>query len=123
MILADTSIWIDHLRRSDPALSARLERREILSHPFVIGELALGTLKQRDLILELLRGLPAAMVATDEEVHAYIDRHTLSGLGIGYVDAHLMAGTALTIGAALWTRDKRLAAAAARVGVAAHVDH
>lgn len=123
MILADTSVWIDHLRQTDSTLSALLERREILAHPFVIGELALGSLKQRDLILELLRGLPSALVATDEEVQAYIDRHALFGLGIGYVDAHLLAGTALTVGAQIWTRDKRLAAAAARVGVAANLNH
>lgn len=120
MILADTSVWIGHLRQADPTLSALLERREILALPFVIGELALGSLKQRDLILELLRGLPSALVATDAEVQAYSDRHALFGLGIGYVDAHPLAGTALTIGARIWTRDKRLAAAVARAGVAAH---
>jgi predicted nucleic acid-binding protein len=123
MILADTSVWIDHLRKADPTLSALLQRREILAHPFVIGELALGNLKQRDVILDALRGLPSALVATDAEVQAYIDRYTLFGLGIGYVDAHLLAGTALTIGAQIWTRDKRLSVAAVRLGVDANLIH
>lgn len=123
MILVDTSVWIDHLRQTDSMLFALLERREILAHPFVIGELALGNLRKRDLILGLLRDLPSALVATDEEVHVFIERHALFGLGIGHVDAHLLAGTTLTAAARLWTRDKRLAAAAARVGVAATPDH
>jgi predicted nucleic acid-binding protein len=123
MILADTSIWIDHLRQTDPTLTALLTRLEILAYPFVIGELALGSLKQKDVILGSLRGLPSGLVATDGEVQAYIDRHSLYGLGIGYVDAHLLAGTALTVGAQLWTRDRRLSAAAVRVGVEANLGH
>jgi predicted nucleic acid-binding protein len=123
MILVDTSVWIDHLRETDLTLSALLERRNILAHPFVIGELALGNLKHREAILDSLRGLPSALVATDEEVQAYIDRHALFGLGIGYVDAHLLAGTALTVGAQIWTRDRRLSAAADRVGVNANLTH
>jgi predicted nucleic acid-binding protein len=120
MILVDTSVWIDHLRENDPALSALLGRRQILTHPFVIGELALGSLKQRDVILGSLRGLPRALVGTDEEVHSYIDQHALYGLGIGYVDAHLLAATSLTLDAQLWTRDKRLRSAAARLGIDAN---
>jgi len=122
MILVDTSVWIDHLRESDPTLSALLGRRQILTHPFVIGELALGSLKQRDVILGSLRGLPRTLVGTDEEVHAYIDQHALYGLGIGYVDAHLLAATSLTLDAQLWTRDKRLRGAAARLGIDANFD-
>jgi predicted nucleic acid-binding protein len=123
MILVDTSVWIDHLRENDPALSALLERRQILSHPFVIGELALGSLhQQRDAILGSLQGLPRALVGTDEKVHAYIDQHALFGLGIGYVDAHLLAATSLTLGAQLWTRDKRLRGAVARLGIDADLD-
>jgi predicted nucleic acid-binding protein len=122
MILVDTSVWVDHLRENDLALSTLLERRQILAHPFVIGELALGSLKQRDLILGSLRGLPAALVGSDEEVHTYIDQHALFGLGIGYVDAHLLAATSLTLGAQLWTRDKRLRGAAVRLGIDANVD-
>ena len=122
MILVDTSVWIDHLRENDPALSALLGRRQILTHPFVIGELALGSLKQRDVILGSLRGLPRALVGTHEEVDAYIDQHALYGLGIGYVDAHLLAATSLTLDAQLWTRDKRLRGAATRLGIDASFD-
>src|ERR1700750_3241797 len=99
MILVDSSVWIDHFRRGDPTLSQHLDQRKILSHPFVIGELALGSLRQRDLILDALRGLPQALVARDEEVHIFIDEHKLFGIGIGYIDAHLLAGTLLTAGA------------------------
>ena len=123
MILVDTSVWVDHLRENDLALSALLKRRQVLGHPFVIGELALGSLKQRDVILGSLRDLPCALVGTDDEVHAYIEQHELFGLGIGYVDAHLLAATSLTLGAQLWTRDKRLRGAAGRLGIDANLDH
>ncbi|WP_066527191.1 type II toxin-antitoxin system VapC family toxin [Sphingobium sp. EP60837] len=122
MILVDTSVWIDHFRHDDPALARSLDQRQVLSHPFVIGELALGSLRQRDLILEALRGLPSALVAHDDEVHAFIDRHRLFGLGIGYIDAHLLAATCLTPDACFWTRDKRLRAAASQLGVGATLD-
>lgn len=123
MILVDSSVWIDHLRQSHAALVQLLDKRQVITHPFVIGELALGNLRQRDAILGALRGLPCAQVATDEEVHALIDHHTLFGLGIGYVDAHLLAGTLLTAGARLWTRDKRLLHVASRLGLEANQDH
>lgn len=123
MILVDTSVWIDHFRHDDPILSRSLNQRQVLSHPFVIGELALGSLRQRNLILEALRGLPSAVVAHDEEVHAFIDRHRLFGIGIGYIDAHLLAATFLTAHVRFWTRDKRLRAAALRLGVDANLDH
>ncbi|HLY88048.1 MAG TPA: type II toxin-antitoxin system VapC family toxin [Acetobacteraceae bacterium] len=123
MILIDTSVWVDHLRRGDLALSDLLTRSQVLTHPFVIGELALGSLRQRDIVLGALRDLPQAVVAGDDEVQAFIDRHTLFGIGIGYVDAHLLAGTLLTSGARLWSRDKRLSDAAGRLGIAADRDH
>ena len=122
MILVDTSVWIDHFRHNDPSLSRSLNQRQVLSHPFVIGELALGSLRQRDLILEALRGLPSVLVAHDEEVHAFIDRHGLFGIGIGYIDAHLLAATFLTPDVRFWTRDKRLRAAALRLGMDANLD-
>jgi predicted nucleic acid-binding protein len=122
MILVDSSVWIDHFRRNDPILARLLDAREILTHPFVIGELALGSLGQRDVILGALRGLPRAVVASDDEVHAFIDRHALQGSGIGYVDAHLLAGTLLTADAQLWTRDKRLHQMAARLAIEADQD-
>ena len=123
MILVDTSVWIDHFRHNDPSLSRSLNQRQVLSHPFVIGELALGSLRQRDLILEALRGLPSVLVAHDVEVHAFIDLHRLFGIGIGYIDAHLLAATLLTPDVQFWTRDKRLRAAALRLGVDANLDH
>lgn len=123
MILVDSSVWIDHFRHNDPALSQLLDKHQVLAHPFVIGELALGSLRQRDIVLGALRGLPCALVASDEEVHAFIDNHKLFGMGIGYVDAHLLAGTLLSVGAQLWTRDRRLHTVAARLGLDANQDH
>lgn len=118
MILVDTSVWIDHLRRGDAALSALLDSGRVLAHPFVIGELALGDLRQRDLVLALLRDLPQAKQATDDEVMGFIDRHRLFGQGVGYVDAHLLASARLTALARLWTRDKRLLVVAQKLGLA-----
>ncbi|MDN5766728.1 MAG: type II toxin-antitoxin system VapC family toxin [Humibacillus sp.] len=118
MILVDTSVWIDHLRRDEPELALLLHHGDVLAHPWVTGELALSHLSQRNEILGLLHNLPQARAATDVEVLALIDNHHLFGLGIGYVDAHLLAATMLTTGARLWTRDKRLAVVAAQHGIA-----
>ena len=112
MILVDTSVWVDHLRSGDAQLVALLEHGGVAMHPFVVGEIACGSLTHRVAILELLRELPAASVAESEEVLGFIERHALHGKGIGYVDVHLLASVALTPGARLWTRDKRLQAAA-----------
>lgn len=117
MILVDTSVWIDHLRQGDLDLEALLNEAQVLTHPFVIGELALGHLRKRDAILSALLSLPAATTAAASEVLSYIDRHKLYGLGIGYIDAHLLAAVRLTPGSALWTRDKTLRAVALRVAV------
>jgi predicted nucleic acid-binding protein len=119
LILVDTSVWIDHLRAGDAGLAGLLDTAQVLTHPFVIGELALGNLSRRDDILDALGNLPRATVASDSEVLGFISRYKLAGLGIGYVDAHLLAATRLTGGAALWTRDRRLAEVAARLGIAA----
>jgi predicted nucleic acid-binding protein len=108
MILVDTSVWIDHLRKGDEELAARLNRSEVLTHPFVIGELACGNLRNRSGILTLLKNLPRTTFATDDEVLLFIERNELMGRGIGYVDAHLLAATALTAPTLIWTRDKRL---------------
>jgi len=121
MILVDSTIWIDHLRRGDAALADLLNRGRVLAHPFVIGELALGSLHQRHVVLGALRDLPQATVATDGEVMGFIDRHALHGRGIGYVDVHLLAATQLSADARLWTRDRRLLDAAVKLGVAAVV--
>ncbi len=118
MILVDTSVWVDHLRRTDPGLVALLERSAVVMHPFVVGEIACGTLRDRKLVLELLQDLPTAVVATDDEVMQFIERHALHSKGIGYVDVHLLASVALTGGTRLWTRDQRLRQAAAALGIA-----
>jgi len=87
----------------------------VLAHPFVIGELALGNLRQREVVLGALSDLPHASVATDVEVLHYISRYALFGRGVGYVDVHLLAAVRLTAGAELWTNDKRLHAVAAEL--------
>lgn len=122
MILVDTSVWIDHLRGGEPELAALLQDGYVLAHSGVTGELALGHLSQRNEILGLLRNLPQAKAATDREVLTLIDNHQLFGLGIGYIDVHLLAATMLTTGARLWTRDKRLAAVATQRGLASDND-
>lgn len=118
MILVDTSIWIDHLRAGDPDLVGLLQDGQVLAHPWVTGELALGHLSRRSEILGLLHNLPQATVATDVEVMTLIENRNLVGLGIGYVDAHLLTATLLTSEARLWTRDTPLATIAVRHGLA-----
>lgn len=117
MILIDTSVWIDHLRTGEADLAGLLETGLAATHPVVVGELAMGNLRARDTVLGLLRELPQAVVASHDEVLAYVTRHRLFGIGIGYADAHLLAATKLTAGASLWTRDRRLREAAARLGI------
>jgi predicted nucleic acid-binding protein len=119
VILVDTSVWVDHLRRRDAALVELLEQGLVLTHPFVIGELALGNLSQREVILGDLASLPHADVANDSEVLHYIGQRQLRGRGIGYLDAHLLVSAQLTPNAALWTRDKRLLAVATTLSLAA----
>ena len=117
MILVDTSVWIDHLRQGDRQLAAALEAGHVRVHPFVVGELACGNLRARAEVLGLLQALPPILVATDKEVLFFMDAHNLMGRGIGYVDVHLLASARLG-GALLWTRDKRLHAVAAELGMA-----
>ena len=119
MILVDTSVWIDHLRTADEDLARALEDGEVLTHDFVIGELACGNVRNRDEIMQLLLELPRAREATHGEVMAMIDGRGLMGLGIGYVDVHLLASAALTPDTSLWTRDRRLCGAARKLGLAA----
>ena len=118
MILVDTSVWVDHLRDGDPVLTGLLDQGLVLIHPFVIGELALGTLQPRDRILDALSRLPRTALATDSEVLHSIERHALHGRGIGYVDVHLLVAVRLTNEAILWTRDKRLQVVAEFLGLA-----
>ena len=123
MILVDTSVWIDHLRAGDEQLTQWLGAGQVLAHPFVIGELALGNLRNRDTVLSALQDMPHAVVATELEVMRFIDQKGLFGLGIGYIDAHLLAAAMLTPGSLLWTRDKRLLAASVQLGIAADTTH
>jgi predicted nucleic acid-binding protein len=118
VILVDTSVWVDHLRADNTDLAAMLGAGMVLAHPFVIGELALGNLRQRKAVLTALSDLPRADIATDSEVLTFIDRHALFGRGVGYVDAHLLAAVRLTAGAKLWTNDRRLHGVADELGLA-----
>ncbi|MGH9443132.1 MAG: PIN domain-containing protein [Thermoanaerobaculia bacterium] len=117
MILADTSVWVDHFRNGNRRLMALLDGAEILGHSFVVGELALGNLRRRSEILGLLTDLPQAKRAEDGEVLHFAETAALPGSGLGWVDIHLLCSAALeTCG--LWTLDRRLAAAASRLGLA-----
>jgi predicted nucleic acid-binding protein len=117
MILVDTSVWIDHLRQRNDRLKTLLETGQVIVHPFIVGELALGNLRQRDVVISSLLDLPQAVSVANEEVLGFIARHALSGKGIGLVDAHLLASARLN-SALLWTRDKRLKAVATQLGMA-----
>ncbi|MEJ0076902.1 MAG: PIN domain-containing protein [Alphaproteobacteria bacterium] len=119
MILADTSVWVDHLRYGKKELADLLDHAQVLTHPFIIGELAVGHLKPRDQILRDLAELPWATVATDTEVLRLIDRHMLFGSGIGYIDAHLLAAALLTPRTSIWSRDRHLLGAARKLGLTA----
>jgi predicted nucleic acid-binding protein len=112
MMLVDTSVWIDHLRRRDAELVAMLSEGQVLVHPWVVGELACGNLQDRKLVLELLQSLPSAPVASAGEVLFFIEKHALMERGIGYVDVHLLAA------ARLWTRDRQLVVVADELGMA-----
>ena len=121
MILADTSIWVNHLRSKDLVLSSLLRDEEVLVHPFIIGEIALGYLDPRDHTLSQFEDMPFASLATNADVLSLIEREKLFGTGIGYVDANLLASVRLTPGSLLWTRDKRLNEVSNRLGVAASI--
>ncbi len=108
MILADTSVWVDHLRSGSKELRKLLDRGEIVIHPFVIAELALGSLRERTKTLALLDLLPQAPVARLDEVRTMIEARRLYNLGIGLIDAHLIASVFLSPSTLLWTRDKQL---------------
>jgi predicted nucleic acid-binding protein len=123
VILVDTSVWVDHLRTTDPVLGQLLEDRRVLTHPFVMGELAMGHLKPRAAIMRELQNLPRAKIARDEEVLDFVEREKLFGLGLGYVDVHLVASVRLTPDATLWTRDRQLTATATRLSLNAKILH
>jgi predicted nucleic acid-binding protein len=117
VILVDSGIWISHLRTADATLAGLLRAGQVLLHPCVLGELALGHIRNRTELLRELHRMKLAIVARDDEVLSLIERERLAGLGIGYVDACLLAATRLTAGAALWSGDRKLADAAAQLGV------
>jgi predicted nucleic acid-binding protein len=121
MILADSVIWADHIRKFDQELAVLVDNDQILMHPHVVGEIALGSLKDRTLLIERLNRLPAAPVARDSDVLMLIEANALYSTGIGYVDAHLLASVRLLPGAVLWTRDKRLHKQAERLGIASQL--
>lgn len=116
MVLVDTSVWVDHLRRGAIGLDAPLSEGQVLCHPFIIGELACGNLKNRSSILALLHTLPTVRTAEDDEVLQFIEKLRLMGKGLGYIDAHLLASSLLSH-VPLWTLDKRLGDAAAALGI------
>ena len=117
MILVDTSVWVEHLRARNAALADELGAGRVLAHPFVIGELACGTLLNRREVLDLLGRLPSAPTATHAEALDFLERRALMGRGIGFIDVHLLASAALAAHARLWTRDRRLAAVAAELNL------
>ncbi|HLB12402.1 MAG TPA: PIN domain-containing protein [Dehalococcoidia bacterium] len=118
MILVDTSVWVSHLKAGEGRLRGLLTDGKVLCHPFVVGELACGNIKNRREILSLLQLLPMAKTASDEEVLHFIDRQNLMGIGLGLVDVHLLA-SALLSKASLWTLDKQLEAARIKL----QIDH
>jgi hypothetical protein len=117
MVLVDTSIWVSHLARGNTRLKRLLEKAEVVCHPFIIGELACGNIKNRTEILSLLHALPAAVVAKHEEVLRFIESHHLMDRGLGLIDVHLLASALLTR-VPLWTADKRLRTASAELHIA-----
>ncbi len=119
MILVDTSVWIDHLHRGEPALLELLEQAEVCRHPMVVAELALGTMRNRRTVLGLLDNLPGVTLSAHDEVLRLVESSVLYGKDLSVVDAHLLAAARINDGVRLWTRDKRLRAEAERLGVAA----
>ncbi|HET8671809.1 MAG TPA: PIN domain-containing protein [Candidatus Saccharimonadales bacterium] len=116
MILVDTSVWIEHLRAGNDRLKALLFDEQVLCHPFVVGELACGTLQRREEILTMLKALPEAHLLDHDEVMNFLEARRLYRRGIGWVDAHLLASTLFT-GCSLWTFDKPLRRAAAALNL------
>jgi len=122
MILADTSVWIEHFRRGLPGFGEALNQNRILTHGVVIGELATGNLSKRKSTLDLLQRLPSIKAATANECLLFLESHHLYGQGIGWGDIQLLAAARLSK-VMLWTSDKRLAEASRLLGVAFSQTH
>lgn len=120
MILVDSSIWIDHFRFRNSSLVTLIDAVQVTVHPWVTGELACGNLANRSNTLYLLKSLPQAAIATEHDVLFFIDKHRISGRGVGYLDMHLLAAAALG-NLKIWTLDKRLGEVAALLGLNASV--
>jgi predicted nucleic acid-binding protein len=116
MVLVDTSVWVEHFRKGDTGLAALLNDGHVICHPYIIGELACGNLKNRSQILSLLHALPVTLHAEHKEVMHFIENHRLMGKGLGYIDVHLLASAKLTK-APLWTLDKRLGEVSSAMGL------
>jgi len=116
MVLVDTSVWVSHLRHGNEELKKLLHDGEVVCHPFIVGELACGNLKNRDEILTYLQSLPMTILAEDEEVLNFIENNQLMGKGLGYIDVHLIASALLT-NVLLWTLDKTLNKFAEEIGI------
>jgi len=110
MILVDTSVWITHFRHGSRRLEKLLVDAEVICHPFIIGELACGNLKNRNEIISLLKSLPMAPTIEFDEFLFFVDRNQLMGKGVGFVDIHLLASAKL-IGVPLWTANQKLKSA------------
>jgi predicted nucleic acid-binding protein len=121
VILADTSVWLRHFRIGEPMLQSLLDQGEVLMHPTVLGEIAVGNVSRRDHALAWLAGLPRAATASDAEALTFIETERLFGLGMGYADVQLLAAARLTSHALLWSYDRRLSDAAERLGLAARL--
>ena len=111
MVLVDTSVWVSHLRDGNAELANLLNDGRVLCHPFIVGELACGNLKDRAVILSFLQLLPMSIEAEHDEVLSFIENNRLMGKGLGYVDVHLITSAVLT-GVPIWTLDKKLVQAA-----------
>ena len=119
MLLVDSSVWIDHLRVADPALVRYLGEENVLCHAFVVGEVAMGSIRDRERTVARLNRLPIANEARHSEVMLLVEQERLFSRGLSWIDAHLLASTLITPGARLWTRDRRLHDAADQLAIAA----
>ncbi len=117
MILVDSSVWVDHFRNPSSQLTQYLDEATVLSHPFIVGELVVGSLKSEHPVVRAMHKMPQALVASHIEFMTFLEHQKLSGLGLSFVDVHLLTATALTPDALLWTRDRRLHQAAVHIGL------